>query len=792
MTNDTLPIEQRCPTLFKASDAQRAFILAAIQLETYAKRPVDCNVQRDQIGEFASEYLMQWGFLETFEGQDAGVAIVEAADEAFEHIRTHGKRRQKRDIRESVCIVNMFSTRGGRDGQQQAIAFWCRATLERCNRSTWDDHSVTKTGTHDLRSKPASQSSSDSDYEPALETQIDQSYQSRASHDEEKPAILPTRTRNHGRHITSQLLESSAAWHASDSVHYTVETSQTGQVIVCINDSESDDEVTLVHHKRKRSRGPSTDSDMEEIPHKQSRQQRKRRSRAKGYYRRRNTSSRSSDDERAQYNADVARRESDSIAPPHAPRLTFAPGEGFRMGKEVVRYANQNDDVIVISSDGESEHDDQDTHINRDRWMRAQMSPSPEHEPDPGTQMNWEPTGADRNPLANSRLHGPHAATHVENTSGLAERTQSMEESSYRLRQKSTPTNQASKNLQPGKAMSHLARGAPYASLERPIVYTRPIIKMCLALQRFALSCGIELPPLGELVQPKAKASSTTDMKRPTAAPVMTEPAGFLGEQMRRNPPVLPYPGPISGALAGANTQYVVAAFGEFPPRNNIWRLWPGDIPINPAAMRPHYDVQMGQYYEPEYSQYYGPKYREYYEPENNHSYGSGYIDHYEPGHSQYQEPRYREYYEPGYSQYYEPGYSQYHEPGHSQYHEPGHEAPDRWSKLPLSAREAARRRIQSQTHHQRKQDNESEFEHTPRASVPVRVVHHGRKLASYRVGSVVAAGAREIRVENRGRAMLEKMGWSKGRALGAAGREGILAPVEQTFRIGKAGLGKA
>ena len=61
---------------------------------------------------------------------------------------------------------------------------------------------------------------------------------------------------------------------------------------------------------------------------------------------------------------------------------------------------------------------------------------------------------------------------------------------------------------------------------------------------------------------------------------------------------------------------------------------------------------------------------------------------------------------------------------------------------------------------------------------------------ASYREGEVVGATAPELGSENRGRAMLEKMGWSSGTALGALDNKGILQPVPQTMKKSKAGLG--
>lgn len=56
--------------------------------------------------------------------------------------------------------------------------------------------------------------------------------------------------------------------------------------------------------------------------------------------------------------------------------------------------------------------------------------------------------------------------------------------------------------------------------------------------------------------------------------------------------------------------------------------------------------------------------------------------------------------------------------------------------------------------------------------------------------GDVVGASAPEIGVENRGRAILEKMGWSSGTALGATNNKGILQPVAHVVKNSRAGLG--
>jgi hypothetical protein len=60
----------------------------------------------------------------------------------------------------------------------------------------------------------------------------------------------------------------------------------------------------------------------------------------------------------------------------------------------------------------------------------------------------------------------------------------------------------------------------------------------------------------------------------------------------------------------------------------------------------------------------------------------------------------------------------------------------------------------------------------------------------SYRDGDIVGGSAPELGVENRGRAMLEKMGWSSGTALGADNNKGILQPVSHVVKTTKAGLG--
>ncbi|KAL2135669.1 hypothetical protein VTI74DRAFT_7350 [Chaetomium olivicolor] len=65
-----------------------------------------------------------------------------------------------------------------------------------------------------------------------------------------------------------------------------------------------------------------------------------------------------------------------------------------------------------------------------------------------------------------------------------------------------------------------------------------------------------------------------------------------------------------------------------------------------------------------------------------------------------------------------------------------------------------------------------------------------GHKALTLREGEVVGASVPELGAENKGRNMLEKMGWSKGMALGAGDNKGILEPVAQVMKRSKAGLG--
>lgn len=65
-----------------------------------------------------------------------------------------------------------------------------------------------------------------------------------------------------------------------------------------------------------------------------------------------------------------------------------------------------------------------------------------------------------------------------------------------------------------------------------------------------------------------------------------------------------------------------------------------------------------------------------------------------------------------------------------------------------------------------------------------------GFGAASYANGEVVGGTAPELGVENKGRAMLEKMGWSTGMGIGKEGNEGGLEHIKHVVKTNKAGLG--
>ncbi|TPX18116.1 uncharacterized protein E0L32_002625 [Thyridium curvatum] len=80
------------------------------------------------------------------------------------------------------------------------------------------------------------------------------------------------------------------------------------------------------------------------------------------------------------------------------------------------------------------------------------------------------------------------------------------------------------------------------------------------------------------------------------------------------------------------------------------------------------------------------------------------------------------------------------------------------------------------------------------RGRAPKRPAGAGGRInhaaVTYREGEVVGGSAPEIAESNRGRAMLEKMGWMSGMALGAMDNKGIKQPITHVVKRTKAGLG--
>lgn len=63
------------------------------------------------------------------------------------------------------------------------------------------------------------------------------------------------------------------------------------------------------------------------------------------------------------------------------------------------------------------------------------------------------------------------------------------------------------------------------------------------------------------------------------------------------------------------------------------------------------------------------------------------------------------------------------------------------------------------------------------------------RNHTGYRDGETVGANAPELGPENKGHALMMKMGWSNGMGLGALDNKGILQPIPHTVKTNKAGL---
>lgn len=76
------------------------------------------------------------------------------------------------------------------------------------------------------------------------------------------------------------------------------------------------------------------------------------------------------------------------------------------------------------------------------------------------------------------------------------------------------------------------------------------------------------------------------------------------------------------------------------------------------------------------------------------------------------------------------------------------------------------------------------------RRSKPTQWRGNAMAGATYQEGEVVGRAAPELGSDNKGRAMLEKMGWSSGTALGSINNKGMLVPIPHIMKNNKAGLG--
>lgn len=76
--------------------------------------------------------------------------------------------------------------------------------------------------------------------------------------------------------------------------------------------------------------------------------------------------------------------------------------------------------------------------------------------------------------------------------------------------------------------------------------------------------------------------------------------------------------------------------------------------------------------------------------------------------------------------------------------------------------------------------------------SIKGNTVRHGtraRQQTGYKDGDTVGADAPALGPDNKGHALLSKMGWSNGMGLGALDNKGILQPIPHTVKTNKAGL---
>ncbi|ORY67051.1 uncharacterized protein BCR38DRAFT_425911 [Pseudomassariella vexata] len=103
----------------------------------------------------------------------------------------------------------------------------------------------------------------------------------------------------------------------------------------------------------------------------------------------------------------------------------------------------------------------------------------------------------------------------------------------------------------------------------------------------------------------------------------------------------------------------------------------------------------------------------------------------------------------------------------------------------------SATRRFLNQSYYARADaDAEAIKEHKSRSRKETTTMDRGRNAISYREGEVVGQHAAELGTGNKGRLLLEKMGWSKGMTLGTGENKGIMVPVMHVVKKTKAGLG--
>lgn len=76
-----------------------------------------------------------------------------------------------------------------------------------------------------------------------------------------------------------------------------------------------------------------------------------------------------------------------------------------------------------------------------------------------------------------------------------------------------------------------------------------------------------------------------------------------------------------------------------------------------------------------------------------------------------------------------------------------------------------------------------------PSKSATFRHGGKARPQTGYRDGDKVGANAPELGPDNKGHALMMKMGWTKGMGLGAVDNKGILQPIAHTVKTNKAGL---